>query len=76
VRDRGLREATDRAIFVAARDAGAIILTKDSDFVTLLERYGSPADAVDWQWPVLFELVRNVEPGEDIYAVEASAQGR
>lgn len=42
VRDLGLREATDRAIFVAAREAGAVILTKDSDFVALLERYGAP----------------------------------
>jgi predicted nuclease of predicted toxin-antitoxin system len=42
LRELGLGEATDRAIFVAARDAGAVILTKDSDFVTLLERYGTP----------------------------------
>jgi predicted nuclease of predicted toxin-antitoxin system len=42
VRDLGLREATDRAIFVAAREAGAVVLTKESDFVTLLERYGAP----------------------------------
>jgi predicted nuclease of predicted toxin-antitoxin system len=30
------------AIFRAARDANAIVLTKDSDFVRLLEREGRP----------------------------------
>lgn len=42
VRDLGLREAKDREIFLAAREAGAVILTKDSDFVLLLELLGSP----------------------------------
>lgn len=42
VRDLGLREARDCEIFLAARDAGAVVLTKDSDFVLLLERLGSP----------------------------------
>lgn len=38
----GLRDAADREIFVAARTAGAVVLTKDSDFVLLLRRYGPP----------------------------------
>ena len=38
----GLRDATDRAIFEAAREAGAVVITKDSDFVLLLQRYGPP----------------------------------
>jgi predicted nuclease of predicted toxin-antitoxin system len=42
LRDLGLKDAEDFAIFQAAKDADAIILTKDSDFVHLLERYGSP----------------------------------
>ena len=42
LRDLGLRDAEDEEIFAAARIAGAIILTKDSDFVHLLERNGSP----------------------------------
>ncbi|HEX8297344.1 MAG TPA: DUF5615 family PIN-like protein, partial [Chthoniobacteraceae bacterium] len=29
-------------IFTAARDAGAVLLTKDSDFIRLLEQHGSP----------------------------------
>jgi len=35
LREPGLRDATDRAVFEAARQAGATIMTKDSDFVKL-----------------------------------------
>ena len=40
--DLGLRDAKDLPIFHAAREAGAVIMSKDSDFVLLLERFGSP----------------------------------
>jgi predicted nuclease of predicted toxin-antitoxin system len=42
VRDLGLRDAGDREIFLAARERQATIITKDSDFVSLLESLGSP----------------------------------
>lgn len=42
LRDLGLRDSEDYEIFEAARAAGTIILTKDSDFVQLLEKHGSP----------------------------------
>jgi len=42
VRDLGLREAKDLPLFHAAREAGAVIMSKDSDFVLLLERFGAP----------------------------------
>ena len=42
VRDLGLRDAPDLQIFAAARRADAIVLTKDADFVRLLEQRGSP----------------------------------
>jgi predicted nuclease of predicted toxin-antitoxin system len=42
VRDLGLRDAKDVPIFHAAREAGAVIMSKDSDFVLLLERFGPP----------------------------------
>lgn len=42
LRDVGLRDASDETIFAAARDAEAIVLTKDSDFVELQARKGSP----------------------------------
>ena len=42
VRDVSLRQAKDRVIFQAARDADVIIMTKDDDFVRLLEQLGPP----------------------------------
>jgi predicted nuclease of predicted toxin-antitoxin system len=42
VRDLGLREAKDGEIFQAARADTAIVMTKDYDFVELLERLGPP----------------------------------
>ena len=42
LRELGLRDASDEEIFAAARAADAIMLTKDSDFVRLLEQQGSP----------------------------------
>ncbi len=42
VRDLGLRDAKDPAIFQAARAAGAVVMTKDSDFVEMLRRLGPP----------------------------------
>ena len=38
----GLVNARDREIFNAARTNGTVVLTKDSDFVLLLERFGPP----------------------------------
>jgi predicted nuclease of predicted toxin-antitoxin system len=40
VRNLGLRDSKDLPIFHAAREAGAVIISKDSDFVFLLERFG------------------------------------
>ena len=42
LRDIGLRDADDDEIFEAARAASAVVLTKDSDFIRLLEQRGSP----------------------------------
>ena len=43
VRDLGLRDADDLTIFHAARAAGdVVILSKDSDFVDLALRLGTP----------------------------------
>ncbi len=78
VRDLGLRDATDREIFFAAREAHAVILTKDSDFVELVVRH-SPPPSVIWLtcgntsndhlmsllervWPALLPLIEAGEP--------------
>lgn len=42
LRDLGLRDAKDFEIFTAARAENVIIMTKDSDFVDLVCRLGSP----------------------------------
>jgi len=42
LRDLGLRDSTDRDIFLAAKNAQAIVITKDSDFQRLLDELGAP----------------------------------
>jgi len=42
-----LRDATDEKIFFEARAAGAVVITKDSDFMTLSLRLGAPP-AILW----------------------------
>ncbi len=42
VRDVGLRDAEDADIFTAAREADAVLLTKDSDFSIMVQRLGTP----------------------------------
>ena len=46
VRDLGLRDAEDEEIFFAAREASVIVMSKDSDFVDLHLRLGSPPDVI------------------------------
>jgi predicted nuclease of predicted toxin-antitoxin system len=42
IRDLSMRDAEDPEIFWAARDADAVVMTKDRDFVDLVERFGTP----------------------------------
>lgn len=46
VKSLNLRDATDLEIFTAAQQAKATIVTKDSDFVELLYRHGSPPKVI------------------------------
>ncbi len=46
IRDLGLREATDAEIFASAKLNNAVILTKDSDFGQLVQRFGPPPRVV------------------------------
>jgi predicted nuclease of predicted toxin-antitoxin system len=46
VRDLGLRDANDKEIFQAARLGNAVVMTKDSDFVLLLEKLGPPPQII------------------------------
>jgi predicted nuclease of predicted toxin-antitoxin system len=73
-----LRDATDYAIYMAARNAAAIVVTKDVDFVRLLEQHGPPPQIV-WLtcgntsnerlvqilsgcWPAISSLLGSGEP--------------
>jgi predicted nuclease of predicted toxin-antitoxin system len=42
VRDLGLLYAKDQRIFLEARAANVVVMTKDADFVELLQRHGAP----------------------------------
>lgn len=46
VRDLALRNAEDSEIFQKARDAGSVVMTKDEDFVRLVERNGPPPQVI------------------------------
>ncbi len=46
LRALGLRDASDMEIFAAAKQAGAAVLTKDSDFLDIQDRLGSPPQIV------------------------------
>ena len=46
LRALGLRDATDREIFDAARPAGVTIITKDDDFLELVQRLGTPPQII------------------------------
>jgi predicted nuclease of predicted toxin-antitoxin system len=46
LRDIGLRDAEDKEIFESARQAGAVVMSKDSDFVELLSRRGPPPQLI------------------------------
>jgi predicted nuclease of predicted toxin-antitoxin system len=46
LRDLGLRDASDHQIFVAAQQLGVVVISKDRDFVELLERVGPPPQVI------------------------------
>jgi predicted nuclease of predicted toxin-antitoxin system len=46
LRDLGLRDAEDPEIFEGAKAQEVIVMTKDSDFVDLVERLGAPPQII------------------------------
>ncbi|NEP19866.1 MAG: hypothetical protein F6J97_23760 [Leptolyngbya sp. SIO4C1] len=46
LRDLGLRDAEDLEIFEAAKSQGVIFMTKDRDFVDLVDRLGAPPQII------------------------------
>ena len=46
IRDLGLRDAEDKEIFEAARQEKVVVMTKDSDFLLLLDKLGPPPQVI------------------------------
>jgi Uncharacterized protein conserved in bacteria len=46
VRDLSLRDAEDLEIFQAAKEANVVVMTKDKDFLMLLDRLGPPPQII------------------------------
>ena len=82
VRDLGLREANDAAIWSAAKDAGWIVVSKDEDFVDfVLQAEGSPQvvwlrignctnpTLFTWLEPLWSGVVRSLEAGHRVVEV-------
>ncbi|MBW4664541.1 MAG: DUF5615 family PIN-like protein [Chroococcus sp. CMT-3BRIN-NPC107] len=46
LRDIGLRDAEDIVIFEAAKAQSIILITKDSDFIDLVARFGTPPQII------------------------------
>jgi predicted nuclease of predicted toxin-antitoxin system len=88
-RHLGLITAIDPEIFDAARKVGATVLTKDSDFVLLLERFGPPPSVLwvrcgntsnDHLRKVLRDTLRNalalLGSGESLVEINDDWRGR
>ncbi len=46
LRDLGLRDAADYDIFKAAKAKGAIVMSKDADFIAMLRQFGPPPQII------------------------------
>ena len=88
VRDLGLRDSEDEEIFRAAREEHAIVMTKDADFVTLLERHGPPPQILwitcgntsdarlrEILLGLLGEALRLLEGGEELVEISQRSDG-
>jgi predicted nuclease of predicted toxin-antitoxin system len=78
VRDLKLQRASDLEIFHAARDARVVVMTKDGDFVDLLDQHGAPPQVIlvtcgntsnarlrrliETAWPAMLPMLERGEP--------------
>jgi predicted nuclease of predicted toxin-antitoxin system len=46
IRDIGLRDASDEIIFQSAKKQDVVVMTKDRDFVELVQRHGHPPKVI------------------------------
>lgn len=89
IRDVGLCDSQDRAIFDLARLQNVVLISKDSDFVDLISRLGSPPQLI-WvtcgnvtnrKLRIAFsgafpKVVRLLESGEGIVEIGDPARGK
>jgi predicted nuclease of predicted toxin-antitoxin system len=92
IRDLGLRYAEDPHIFDKAREAEAVVFTKDDDFVDLVDRLGTPPQVL-WLrygnmsnarlWVILaralpdaLDLLRRGEPVVELSPAKGEPAGR
>jgi len=81
--DRGMTDASDQAIWQMAKQTGAVIVSKDADFVTLatLEDKGPPVvwirignthrqGLLNWFEPLLPKILTLLEQGERLIEIE------
>jgi predicted nuclease of predicted toxin-antitoxin system len=77
LRDLNLHRASDREIFKAAGDAQVVVMTKDTDFVGLVDQHGAPPQVllvtcgntsnahlrrlVETVWPVILPMLERGE---------------
>lgn len=78
IRSLGLRDAGDEFIFQKAKTKKAVIMSKDADFVKLLERFGTPPQLIwitsgntsnarmreilEKYFPIIIDMLNNGEP--------------
>jgi uncharacterized protein (DUF433 family) len=68
VRDLALQRAVDSDISYAARDAGAMVMTKDADFAALVNQFGAPPpnahlrQVLGTAWPTVVLMLQRGEP--------------
>jgi len=85
MRSLGLQTANDEEIFLKAKTQKAIIMSKDIDFVKILERYGAPPQII-WitvgntsnanmrkvlgkHFPIIIKMLKDGEPLIEIQGI-------
>ena len=84
VKELGLRDAEDREIFAAAKEADVVVMTKDRDFLLLLDSFGPPpriiwltcgntsnASLKEILKETLVEAIRFLESGEAVVEINS-----
>jgi predicted nuclease of predicted toxin-antitoxin system len=69
VRSLDLQRADDNAIFDAAKKAAAVIMSKDSDFLKLVDQFGTPSQIIWILAKSLGKAVELINSGEPVVEI-------